>query len=347
MTEPQPGGPYSSDIRGDNPNGLGGAWRLLKSIADGIGSIPTIVERLTEIRDDLRRLSGTGAVLPAGYTNLPAYLNQVLARPSEAGPFSTTMYAWLQANAQAVQRTSGWLTGSSSVFVPGQGDLIAADIEESRDHLNAIRGFSNEQSSVLGFIGDAPAGKSIKALLEEDRAANVRAADCCEGGGEEPADPPTNERPSPETRCAVELGVLRASNLVAFADANVAPDQLYMVEFAPISGVSAGRFQNGTGNYTGGVTDLPIVVADVDMSVCVEWNYTNADNPAQATFYRFNPANLIGSGTNTLITTQTDDQNSTQVFAIPAGEAFAFSIRVLQGNQVPGLNLWVAWDEPA
>lgn len=347
MTTPPDEKPYESDIRANTSTGLGGLFAQLAAIAAGIGALPQVVTLLTEIsahllqiRDDIRRLMGPPAADIPGWTGF-----QYQFGIRDAGEDLSLMdMLWL-------------IQGNVRRELPRLETIVGTPSASLRNILNVLNTLNasatglqaqlNSTNQTLGDIDSAPIGSTIKDLLRSIDVNALRSAECCEGAEEPPPNPPLNDRPSPETRCAVELGALRASNLVAFADANVTPDQLYMVEFSPINGVSGGRFQNGTGNYTGGVTDLPIVVADVDMNVCIDWNYTGVDNPSQATFYRFNPANLIGSGQNTLIGSQNDEQQSSQVFAVTAGQAFAVSIRVLQGNQPPGLNLWVAWGEPA
>lgn len=336
MTIPPDDKPYESDIRANTSTGLGGLFSQLAAIAEGIASLPQLVTLLTEIRNYLQKLIGDAAV-PTGYTGLPSELRTISTRVQSVNTFlNTSIGAADPADGDLSMRQLVSLVQQALYYNNDQDNPIWELLLIGNGHLNAIRGFSNEQSSVLGFIGDAPAGKSIKALLEDNRVANVRAADCCEdanGGGEEPP-PPDQTQP-----CETEGTSFRVTSYEFWR--NLPADQFdeYILVFNGIDAASSGNVITQLSTNTPPLTGL---ATTINMALLVESNLLTGQVPSQVARYLSGVDNDFSASTGALSTPGLGCGATTTVELDSDEGLVMFTIRIPQGAAVPThKNYWL------
>lgn len=341
MTQPSPDGPYDNSIRSDSPSGIRGLWRQIGVLTDALANFPLLVSLVADIRNDLRALAGDYNVNPEGWQGLKAWLEQRIYSKAEYDELESTLINRVNVGVGSTIVIRQYVVGSGFPPSIGRGEDAYNALLGLQSGITGVQAQLASLSDDIGTITETPAGLPIKGVLSGILDATRRSADCCEGGGGGPTDPPVNEPPAPETRCATENGPSRATNYV-LTSANVNGEDLYFIEFASAGADSGGQLVPSTGTYLS-FSNVPILNATVALDVCIDWNLTNDITPDQLRFYRFLDGGTIQSGFSSLVGNLNDAQNSSVLFDVDANASCAFAISVAPGAPVPGLNFFVNW----
>lgn len=227
---------------------------------------------LAQLSSDLRRLVGEPVNDPATWRGLPAELG---VSPTSSGEtLADRLFALVllgsnvegntSVSADRLQNILTQLTALRGAPAASLAELLAV-LNASDGRLNQLVGLNNEQSAVLGFIGDEPAGKSVKALLADQLA-------CCEGDDPGGGGDPNNPENEPPEGFGCPNG-LRATGWYKVFE-TVTPQQQTITRWHPIFPALAGF------NTVGGTSDAQRQGYNLSgdpaaRDICISWNFAN------------------------------------------------------------------------
>lgn len=346
MTQPAPDGPYDNSLRSDSPSGIRGLWRQIGVLVDALANFPLLVSLVGDIRNDLRALAGDYNVNPAGWPGLKNWLDERIYPQAEYAETESSLLQRVNTGVGSIIVLRQYVVGGGNPPALGRGENFYTVLQSLDTRLNAANGLLNEQSSVLGFIGDEPAQRSIKSLIAEGTAASVRAADCCEGGGEDP--PPD---PEPVNQPPVNFGCPGGQRVTSFeakgtTTVNGETRWLWQARFdTPPAGIAQFVLPAGTG------TSYGLAAQATKYDLCIAWNFQgntvvvdafgrNRSNSA-STAAQDNFANGPTAGGSSFIVGGLTDELSRCDDPDPDNDHCGYIFRTTT-NAPPALNVWLS-----